>query len=237
MRERTIRAFGGGAALGAALAVLASVPTRWYGAPQTDAYLFDPAVLSPLWVERTLVPAATVLAVVLLVAGVAALTARDWAVAGRARRWGGSTATLGLAFVGFTALTLAVGRGSGALTGSLLVIVGVLVGLVGALLALVGLVVAGVGHARAGRSTVGYALAGGTGLATLVAVVGVVGDLPDVLGFLPFAVPFAAGFAAVGHELWTHPGPVAGPGGGGGDGEQSSPADDADDREGSTEST
>lgn len=238
MRERTTRALGAGAALGAVLAVLASVPSRWYGVRETDAYVFDPTVLSPLWVERTVVPAASVLAVALLVAGVAALTARDWAVAGRARRWGGATATLGLAFVGFTTLTFALTGEGVDLLGSLLVLVGALAGLVGALLALVGLVVAGVGLARAGRQTVGYALAGGTGLAALAAAVGVVADLPDAVGFLPVAVPLGAAFVAVGRELWIHPGEVAGTGGEGeGDGEGPSPGSDAGDREESTEST
>lgn len=210
MQSETTRVLGAGTALGAALAVITAIPSRWYGAPTTDAYVFDPATFSPLWVQRTLVPVTTVLAVALLTGGVAGLVLRDRAVAGRARRWGGASAVGGLGLVAVTTVTLAAAEGGRSTAGmdSLLVVVGLLIALVGAPLALAGLVAAGVGYARTPRPRVGYALVAGPSIAAAAAVAGLAGLLPTWVGFLPSSVPFAATFAVVGWELWTHPEPL-----------------------------
>lgn len=210
MGPDTSRALGAGAALGAVLAVVTAVPSKWYGAPTTDAYVFDPGTFSPLWVQRTLVPVASLLAVMLLAGGVAGLVLRDRAVAGRARRWGGASAAVGLGLGAVTMATFAAAEGSASTDGldSLLVLVGLLVGLVGVPLALAGLVAAGVGYARTERPPVGYALVGGPAIATVVALAGLAGALPTVVGFLPVSVPLAAAFAVVGWELWIHPEPL-----------------------------
>lgn len=208
MDERTARGFGAAAALGAVLAVVASVPSRWFGTPQTDAYLFDPATFSPLWIERSLVPMASVLAGLLVVVGVSGLVARDRRVAGRLRRFGGYAAVAGL-----TMVVPALGAFSLTRTGTgpfdaLVLVLGLLVGVVGVVLAVPAMIAAGVGYVRAGRSVVGYALAAGPLLAVVLPVgaSAAVGGLG--VGVLPAMVLFAAAPLAVGYELWTHPDPV-----------------------------
>jgi hypothetical protein len=210
MDERTARGFGAAAVLGGVLSILTAVPSRWFGAPQTDAYLFDPAAFSPLWIERSLVPLGSVLAGVLVVVGIAGLVARDGQVASRLRRFSGYTAVAGLAMVLPALVAFALTRTGTDPLGAILVILGALSGLLGAVLAVPALVAAGYGYVRAGRPVVGYGLAAGP----LVAVVLSVGAsaLVDSLGFglLPAIALFAIAPLAVGHELWTHPAPVRG---------------------------
>jgi len=225
--ERLARALGALSALGGALAVVAAVPTRWYGVPQTDAYLFDPPLFSPLWVERTVIPLVAVVAGLLFVVAIGALVVRDRAVAGRLRRWGGYVAVAGLALLGVAVVGLAAtGAFGGGIqtTGALVALLALLVALVGLGLALPALVAMGVGYARTERPAVGYALFGGpvlTGLATGVAWMGV----STGIGSLPLVVPFAATFVGVGYELWSRPAPVPEPGGHDSDPEEPATAD------------
>lgn len=212
MEASRAKAFGAAATLGAVLSVASSVPSSWFGAPETDAFVFDPAVFSPLWIERTLVPWASVLAGLLLLAGFAGLVARDREVADRARRWGGYVALGGLALLVVTLFAFAVGmgasRGGSELVTVVFILGGTVVGLVALLLLGPGLVTAGVGYARTDRPTVGYALAGGTALSALATAAVWTIDPATGLGFLPTVVPFAAALAVVGRELWTHPEPL-----------------------------
>ncbi|MDZ7850414.1 MAG: hypothetical protein U5K70_06260 [Halodesulfurarchaeum sp.] len=82
------------ALVGGGLVVVSSIPPAWYGVEPTDSYLFDPAVFSPLWTERMLMPLLSLGALVGLLVGVGALVYRDWSVS-RTLRVGGSLAVLG----------------------------------------------------------------------------------------------------------------------------------------------
>lgn len=209
MEERRAKALGALSALGGVLSVAAAAPSRWYGVPDTDAYVFDPAPFSPLWVERTAMPVVAALAVVLLLAGAVGLVARDRTVAGRLRRWSGYGAVAGLSLVSLVLLFDAATDGSlwtgSADTGTVLTfLVGLLVVLLGFALALPALVVLGVGYARTDRPTVGYALVAGPVLSVLFSVGGWVGFAGASSG-LTVVVPFGAAFLVVGRELWIRP--------------------------------
>jgi hypothetical protein len=215
MDDRWTRALGATAGVGAVLTVVTAVPSRWYGVRETDAHLFDPAMMSPLWIERTLVPVASLVAVAMLVAGLAGLVARDRGVTGRLRRWGGYAALAGMVLLWFAMFAFTVGesasRGGSELVSVLLVLGGGL-GVVASLVLLVpGLIATGAGYVRVDRPVVGYALAGGAGLSFLVTGFFWIADHPPGLGFLPGVVPFAAAFAGVAHELWIHPEPIPEP--------------------------
>lgn len=215
MQASSAKGFGAAAVLGALLSVATSVPSRWFGGPETDAFLFNPAVFSPLWIERTLVPATSVLAGALVLAGVAGLVARDRDVAGRARRWGGYVTVAGLAMLEVTLVAFAIGmgasRGGSELVTVVFVLGGTVVGLLAGLLLVPGMLTVGVGYARTERPTVGYALLGGLGLSVLSTVAVSFLDPATGLGFLPTVVPFAAAIGVVGWELWTHPEPLEPP--------------------------
>lgn len=212
MDERTSEALGALSALGGVLAVVAAAPSRWYGVPDTDAYVFSPTAFSPLWVERTVMPVVAALAVVLLILGAGGLVARDLSIAGRLRRWSGYVAVVGLSLIGVVLLFDAATGGSlwtgSAGAGSVLTfLVAFLVLLLGLALALPALVTLGVGYARTDRRTVGYALVAGPALSVLFSVSGWVG-LPGAAKGLGIVVPFAAAFVVVGRELWTRSDPV-----------------------------
>lgn len=212
MKERTAKVLGALSALGGLLAAVATVPSRWYGVPDTDAYVFDPAVLTPLWIERTVIPAVAALATVLLLVGVAGLVVRDRSVAGRLRRWSGYAALVGLSMFALVFVVDAVSAGSlwsGTTDADsvLVLLVGLLVTLVGLGLALPAMVVMGVGYARTDRPTVGYALVAGPAASLVFFVVSLSVDL-ELVGALPLVVPVAATFGAIGHELWTRAEPL-----------------------------
>jgi hypothetical protein len=239
MDDRATRALGATAGLGAVFSVLTAVPSEWYGVQETDAFVFDPALLSPLWIERTLVPVASLVAVAMLLAALAGLVLRDRGVTGRLRRWSGYAAVAGMVLLWFAMLAFTVGttasRGGSELLSVLLILGGGL-GVVASLVLLVpGMIAAGAGYVRADRPVVGYALAGGTGLSFLVTGFFWIADPDTGLGFLPAVVPFVAAFAGIAHELWTHPEPVPGsaadedPTPGRAGTERASPADDSDD--------
>lgn len=248
MDERIARGLGALAVLGGGLSVVASIPSRWYGVPQTDAYVFDPATLSPLWTERTLMPLVGLLAGAMVLAGLAGLVVRDRPVAGRLRRWSGYAVVVGLGLVEVTLVLFALvdgaAGGAGGLTGAVLVVVAALAGLAGLVVLVPALVALGVGYARTDRPTVGYALVGGTALAVLAAAVTWVRDPATGFGSLPVVVPFVTGFVAAGAELWSRAAPLPEPGTPGGasapDRDGDDPADDApadDVAEGDTDGT
>lgn len=208
VNDRLLRGLGVASVVGAVLAAVASVPSRWYGLRETDAYIFDPATFSPLWIERTLVPVASLVAIGLLACGLAGLLLRDRSVAGRLRRWGTGAAAVGLLLFEVPVLAFALTRNATSASGALVVLVAFLVGLVSVAVLLVGLLSSGVGYARTDRPLVGYALAGGTVVTAVLTGVSTTIDLSGFGGFLLMIAPLLGPFAVVGHELWTHPEPV-----------------------------
>lgn len=232
MEDRTRRALGALSALGGVLAVVASAPSRWYGVPRTDAYVFSPPAFTPLWVERVVMPVVAALAAVLLVVGVAGLLARDRPTAGRLRRWGGYVAAAGLGAVALVLLLDAATPGtvwaSGGTASPFVLLGALLVVLGGAGVALPALAVMGLGYLRADRRVVGTALVVGPAATLLVFFSTWLVEYAGV-GGLPVVAPLAATFVVVGHDLWTTAGPVAGPGdaadgGDGGEGGESGAA-------------
>lgn len=217
MEERTARGLGASSVVGAVLAILSSLPSEFYGAVDTDAHVFEPAPFSPLWIERTVVPAAVALAGLLLVVGVAGLVLRDRAVSGRLRRWSGYVAVAGLGlFEAGMVVGIASGPGifgSGGTAGPFVVLGALLLVLAGMGLAAPGLVAMGVGYARTERPRLGYALAAGPVLSLLVMAVLWFGvEVLESAAWLAFVLPVAAAFVAVGTDLWHHPDPLGDPG-------------------------
>lgn len=215
MERRTARLLGALAAVGGPLSVLVWIPPRWYGAAPGDSYVFDPPTFGPLWVDRTLVPVLTVLAGLLLAAGLLGLVLRDRSVAPRFRRWSGYVALTGLVVLELAEVTFElVGRASAGGLGDVAAAGGILVGLllggVGLLLALPGLIALGVAYYRADRPVVGTALVAGPALTLVVFALAFVADLPRG-GTLLLVAPTGLAFLAVAHELWTHPDPVPDP--------------------------
>jgi hypothetical protein len=205
MRRQRARALGSASVLGAILAVLTNVPPAWYGLPETDAYLFDPAIFSPLWINRVLVPLLSVVATLGLLGGLVGLVARDWPVAGRARRWGGVGGSVALA--GFTVAVPAFVYSMQDTGGTLLLpFVGLVVGAASLLLFLPSVVLLSYGYVQTSRPRIGYALA--------VMPLGVV-----LLGYLvsgpeqsvAAAIPVGITWALVGQDLLDHHEPLGSP--------------------------
>lgn len=204
MDRRTIRGAGAVGGVSGWLVVLVNAPSSWYGVPVTDSYVFDPPTFSPLWVERNVVPALAILAMAGVLVGLAGLVLRDRPVAGRARRWGGVAALLGL---GVTAIGigafLIVSPGSVGAGDAIGVLVTIVVTGLGLLIGLPGLFVMGIGYARTGRPLVGYAF----GL--LPVGVGVIQYInPGTAGALPGMLPIGAAWTVLAVELWNHPEPL-----------------------------
>ncbi|WP_425601214.1 hypothetical protein [Haloplanus halobius] len=191
--------------LGGVLAIVATVPPRWYGPIPTDSYVFEPPLFSPLWIERVVLPPLSVLAALLVVVGLLSLFRRDRPWMGRWHRWSASAAILGGA-VGTLATTLfaATGGGSDDLTAAATALLGALLALVALVFALPGLIGWGIGYLRAerDRQTLGLALVGAPVLAALFVAVGaVVGSVAELAGGLPTVLPFAALAVVVGVDL------------------------------------
>ncbi|MFB6069285.1 MAG: hypothetical protein ABEJ90_05095 [Halobacterium sp.] len=196
MATRRDRVTGAAAILGGLLVVVVSAPSPWYGLRAHDSYVFSPAPFSPLWVDRYVVPALTVVTVLALLAGLAGLVARDWRDFGRAGRWGGGAAVVGggLMAVATPVFFVGVGRPSG--TNALLALATLLVGALGAVLVGFGFVGLGYAYRVAGRPRLGSVF--------FAAIV-----VPPMLGYLmPPAVkvvvammPVGLAWVAVGVEL------------------------------------
>lgn len=201
MDARWLRLTGVAAILGSLLAVLANVPTTWYGLVPRDSYVFNPPVMSPLWINRTVVPILAVVAILGLLAGMAGLVRRDWPVAGRTRRYGGIGAILGLAGATVAVPLLLWGFqdprqflvtiGGLALAGLSLLV------LVPSLLAL------GYGYARTDRPVLGYLLAAIVGAVPLLGIV-----IPGPLQAMAGAMPIAVAWGVVGLDLVRFPEPL-----------------------------
>lgn len=79
---------------GGLLLFIGSMPPTWFGYEQGDSYLFDPAVFSPIWIERVLLPVLVLVGSVGLLIGIAGLVYRDWQES-RLLRWAGPTSIVG----------------------------------------------------------------------------------------------------------------------------------------------
>ena len=94
MVERWRRVTAVGSVLGASLSVVSRLPPAWYGSRPTDSYVFDPALFSPLWVERVLMPMLALVGTIGLIGGLVALVSRDWG-SNRLQTVGGALSVLG----------------------------------------------------------------------------------------------------------------------------------------------
>lgn len=195
------------AVLGSLFFLLSHLSPTLYGLPVSDAYVFDPALFSPPWIRRTLLPWVGVLGSALLVGGIAGLVVRDRSVAGRWRRQSGYVAVTGLLLlvIAQSLFTMVPDDNSGVV---FLVLVAVLVALVGSVMALFGLVVMGLQYIRTTRPAIGYVLVFGSILSVGGIVVGAYAD--GGLALLP--IPLTS--FVVGYELWRRAEPLsdAGPG-------------------------
>ena len=200
---------GGVTLLGGLLALVAGVPTRWFGPVPDDSYVFDPPRFSALWIERTVVPVVAVVAAVLLLAGLLALFRRDRERMARWQRWFAIVSVVGAA-VGTlaTLLLVSVGpQGTADPTAALNALLGAGLALLALLLLLPGLVAWGSGYLRAERPRLGAALAGGPVVAFLVLSVNVAGGVEfGPVGSLPVVLPFALAVVVVGYDLWERAG-------------------------------
>jgi len=203
------RFVGGATGLGGVCTLVASIPTRWLGTVPTDSYVFDPPTYGPLWIERTIVPAVSIAAALLTLAGLVALFHRDREWMARWHRWFAVVAVVGAALGTFATVLLASNgeRAGGDPTATLNVLIAALIGLVGVVLAGPGLLAWGIGYLRAGRRLLGGALAGGVTVPVLLVAATIAidvdgGPVGGVLTSLPVAV-LAVG---VGHDLWVRAG-------------------------------
>jgi hypothetical protein len=203
MRDRTTRALGVASALGGFLLVIASVPPGWYGVPSLDSYVFDPSIGSPLWIHRTIVPLLSVLGVVGLFLGVLGLVRRDWAVAGRLRRWSGAltVGSLGGVTVSVPLLSYVSFGDSGAT--SLVILAGVVFAALSVVVLTPVLVLLGYAYTRTDRPQVGYVLIG-----VIVALPIVSAVTPTAFGTLGGALVVCGVGAVIGHDLYHHPDPL-----------------------------
>lgn len=187
---------------GAILTIIVNIPSGWYGAGRRDSYLFDPAVLSPLWIQRVLVPALAVLAGLGLLVGLVGLVRRDWPRTGRSRRWGGILGVIGIGTVTLSipAIVPTGTTGGDAVLATMVALLGLVLGL---LLLLLGLLLLGFGYVRTGRPRIGYAFFGvivGMPLFTYLS--------PDAVGSLLTMLPVGIAWVVIGLDLFAHTAPL-----------------------------
>lgn len=202
MADQWTRTTGLVAILGGVLTVIVNVPSDWYGAGPRDSYLFDPAVFSPLWIHRVLVPALSVLAGLGLLVGLLGLIRRDWSRSGRSRRWGGVLGIIGLAMV---TLTIPVIVPTSTSTGDavLFTLVALLTLVLGLLVLGLGLLLLAYGYSQTTRPRLGYAFIG-----VIVGIPAFNVISPDVLGSLLAMTPVGVVWILIGLELIDHPDPL-----------------------------
>lgn len=209
MEPRTRRILGLAAILGGIGAVIVNVPSAWYGATPGDSFVFSPPMFTPLWIERTVVPVASVVAGVLLVGGLMGLVARDWQGMARLGRAGGATAITGLSIVAIAQIGVHATPGAGGVGTALLTLGAILAAFTGLLLVIIGLALLGIGYLRLDATRLGYALIGGPVGALLFVGGSFLLGLGTGGGFLS-VVPLCLAFVVVGYDLWTE-GPRASP--------------------------
>lgn len=198
--------------LGGLCAVLATLPTRWFGPRPTDSYVFDPPRFSPLWLERTVAPILAIAAALLILAGLLALFRRDRERMARWQRWFAVVGVVGVAVGTFaTMLVVSVGpEGVADPTAALNVLLGAALALLAVVLVVPGLVAWGAGYLRAGRRRLGAALVGGPIVSVLVVAANVGGVSFGEVGGLPVVLPFALAVGIVGYDLWGRAGNASG---------------------------
>ncbi|AZH26450.1 hypothetical protein [Haloplanus aerogenes] len=200
------RVVGAVTALGGLLAIVATVPTRWYGPRPTDSYVFDPPRFSALWVERTVVPVLAVAAALLILTGLLWVFRRDRARMARWQRWFAVVCVIGAA-VGTLSTMLFASVGGRALadpTAALNALLGVGLALLALLLLFPGLLAWGAGYLRSGRQRLGAALVGGPVVAVAVVAASIALDFgADSVGALPVVVPVGVAVVVVGYDLWA----------------------------------
>lgn len=203
MDRRTATGLGIVSILSGILVAIVSVPPTWYGLQPTDAYVFDPEPWTPLWINRELVPALAIIASLGLLAGLGGLVVRDWSVAGRWRRWGGSIALIGMA--GVTAgLPAILGPQGASATETIGFLVSLLVWVGGLVLLVIGLLLLAYGYMQTPRPDIGYALLG-----VLVGVPALSFIVPEWMGSLVVALPITITWAVLGRELLRQSTPLA----------------------------
>ncbi|MFB6255120.1 MAG: hypothetical protein ABEH58_00045 [Haloplanus sp.] len=194
--------------LGGVLALIASVPTRWFGPVPDDSYVFDPPQFSALWIERTVVPAVAVVAAVLLLVGLLALFRRDRERMARWQGWFAIASVIGAAVGTLATMLFATAgpQGTANPTAALNVLLGAGLTLLALLFLLPGLVVWGSGYLRAERPRLGAALAGGPVVALLVLAASVASGIEfGPVGALPVVLPVTLAVLVVGYDLWERP--------------------------------
>lgn len=195
------KVFGGLATLGGVLSVIVSVPSSWYGLRPRDSYVFDPQPLSPMWIERELVPVLTVIALFCLTIGLLGLVLRDWSSFGRVRRWGGVGSILGLGGLSVAVpVFLYASRGNPGI-GAIVVLGAFAGGAISALILALGLLLLGYGYRAQNRERIGYAFLG-----VLIAVPVLGFFAPSPYDSLLASIPVAIAWVIVGHDLWNNPG-------------------------------
>jgi hypothetical protein len=202
------RLLGGTTAAGGLCALLAVLPTRWFGPRPTDSYVFDPPRFSALWIERTVVPVVAVAAALLVLVGLLTLFRRDRERMPRWQRWFAVVGVVGVA-VGTlgTMLVVSAGpRGVADPTAALNVLLGVALALLAVVLVVPGLVAWGAGYLRADRRRLGVALAGGPVASVLIVVANLAGVPFGGVGALPVVLPVALAVVTVGYDLWDRGG-------------------------------
>lgn len=172
--------------LGGVLAILSTLPPAWYGVEPTDSYVFDPAVFSPLWIERVLIPVLFLGALSGLLVGVGALVSRDWTTT-RSLRVGGSLAVLGGATLGVGLYGPDLFTPAGTPVGPIAGLAGFALLVWGGLLLLVGAPLLAYAYLQAGRRWLGGAM---LGLVPAMLFIGALfsGPIADFAGSIPLLV-------------------------------------------------
>jgi hypothetical protein len=178
---------------------LAGVPPGWYGYEPGVSYVFDPAVGSPLWIERVLVPVLSILGTVGLLGGIAAVVRREWGT-NRLIRWAGTATVLGgvAATVGLYGPDLL--GPPGMPEGPLAVLSGLAVALWGAILLLVGGPLLAYGLLGAGIRRLSWTLLAVVPGSILLSIL-----LPGDRGAFLAALPWLALGSVLAWELWIGP--------------------------------
>ncbi|MFB6133884.1 MAG: hypothetical protein ABEJ55_02740 [Halanaeroarchaeum sp.] len=203
MTDRTIRSLGVAGVIGGLATVLSNLPHAWYGVRSLDSYVFSPPVLSPLWFHRVIVPLVSVIAVVGILLGLLGLVRRDWPVAGRLRRWSGTSSAIGMGLLALGVVGLQwIGSGTPSVS-SLSAIAAVVLLALGVLVLLPSMLALGIGYLRTERPDLGYGLLGAI---VAVPLFGFVAPAPaDTLAAM---LPVAALSGYVGVDLYRNPAPI-----------------------------
>lgn len=159
MFEQWRRLAAGCSLLGGVLYVVSRIPPAWYGYSSGDSYVFNPAVFSPIWIERELMPMLALVGTIGLICALGALVYRDWA-ANRVFRVAGVLSIVGassfIAGLYGPELLAPANTQVGPVSG----LAGLALALWGVLLLLVGGPILAYSYIKAGRDRLGWSLVG-----------------------------------------------------------------------------